>query len=162
MKPWQRLTVHRLRVGWLNNGRGTARADDAQGTPTQSQISPSIIEYEYYYQHRHLSPTVFQLFSWSTDAKAALSGRATMSNLSLNRFQHSLLYLTHPHLTTDSITLSCMRQKPHYQVEPQSRVTLVQRCVAQFSVFRKQLDFSMISSLFVCFFFFITLKPRVG
>jgi len=32
----------RLRVGWLN-GRGTARAEDAQGTPSQSHISPSIL-----------------------------------------------------------------------------------------------------------------------
>ena len=38
----------RLRVGWLNGvvGRGTARAEDAQGTPTQSHISPSILVYE--------------------------------------------------------------------------------------------------------------------
>ena len=28
------------------SGRGTARADDAQGTPTQSHISPSILVYE--------------------------------------------------------------------------------------------------------------------
>ena len=30
----------------IDSGRGTARADDAQGTPTQSQISPSILVYE--------------------------------------------------------------------------------------------------------------------
>ena len=35
----------RLRVRWLN-GRGTARAADAQGTPTQSHISLSILLYE--------------------------------------------------------------------------------------------------------------------
>ena len=32
-------------LGWLNrylSGRGSARAEDAQGTPTQSHISPSI------------------------------------------------------------------------------------------------------------------------
>jgi len=29
-------------------GRGTARAEDAQGTPTQSHISPSILVYEDY------------------------------------------------------------------------------------------------------------------
>ena len=29
-----------------NSGRGTARAEDAQGTPTQSHISPSILVYE--------------------------------------------------------------------------------------------------------------------
>ena len=36
--------VNRLRVGWLNRvcERGAARAEDAQGTPTQSLISPSI------------------------------------------------------------------------------------------------------------------------
>jgi len=28
------------------SGRGTARAEDAQGTPTQSHISPSILVYE--------------------------------------------------------------------------------------------------------------------
>jgi hypothetical protein len=27
-------------------GRGAARADDAQGTPTQSHVSPSILAYE--------------------------------------------------------------------------------------------------------------------
>jgi len=39
----------RLRVGWLNgdlSGRGTTRAEDAQGTPTQIHISPSILVYE--------------------------------------------------------------------------------------------------------------------
>ena len=39
----------RLRVGWLNGfssiGRGAARAEDAQGTPTQSHISPSVPVY---------------------------------------------------------------------------------------------------------------------
>ena len=30
----------------LKTGRGTARAEDAQGTPTQSHISPSILVYE--------------------------------------------------------------------------------------------------------------------
>ena len=40
--------VDRLRVGWLNgfSGRGAARAEDAQETPTQSHISPSILVYE--------------------------------------------------------------------------------------------------------------------
>ena len=28
------------------SGRGTTRVEDAQGTPTQSHISPSILEYE--------------------------------------------------------------------------------------------------------------------
>jgi len=41
----------RLRVGWLNglvdlSGRGTTRAEDDQGRPTQSHISPSILVYE--------------------------------------------------------------------------------------------------------------------
>jgi len=49
------LLSDRRRVGWLNGfssitstgaGRGTARAEDAQGTPTQSHISPSILVYE--------------------------------------------------------------------------------------------------------------------
>ena len=30
----------------VDSGRGAARAEDAQGTPTQSHISPSILEYE--------------------------------------------------------------------------------------------------------------------
>ena len=30
----------------LDSGRGTARAEDAQGTPTQSHISPGILVYE--------------------------------------------------------------------------------------------------------------------
>ena len=42
-----RIVYDRLRVGWLNEfGRGAARAEDAQGTPTQSHISPSILVYE--------------------------------------------------------------------------------------------------------------------
>jgi len=40
----------RLNVGWLNGfsfiWEGTTRAEDAQGTPTQSHISPSILVYE--------------------------------------------------------------------------------------------------------------------
>ena len=40
-------SLDRLRVGWLNlSGRGAARAEDAQGTPIQSHISPSILVYE--------------------------------------------------------------------------------------------------------------------
>ena len=35
-------------VGRLRVGRGTTRAEDAQGTPTQSHISPSILVYEGY------------------------------------------------------------------------------------------------------------------
>ena len=47
--PWfavqirQLLVCDRLRV---SSGRGAARAEDAQGTPTQSHISPSILVYE--------------------------------------------------------------------------------------------------------------------
>jgi len=33
-------------VGSTDSGRGTTRAEDAQGTPTHSQISPSILVYE--------------------------------------------------------------------------------------------------------------------
>ena len=49
----------RLRVGWLNGvsfitspgacaraGRSTTRAEDAQRTPTQSDVSPSILVYD--------------------------------------------------------------------------------------------------------------------
>ena len=36
----------RLRLIVLYAGRGTARAEDAQETPTQSHISPSILVYE--------------------------------------------------------------------------------------------------------------------
>ena len=43
----QFTTVDRLRVGttnsWDLSRRGTTRADDAQGTPTQSHTSPSIL-----------------------------------------------------------------------------------------------------------------------
>jgi len=34
------------RVGRLRVGRGAARAEDAQGKPTQSRISPSILVHE--------------------------------------------------------------------------------------------------------------------
>ena len=30
----------------MDSGRGTTRAEEAQGTPTQSHISPSILVYE--------------------------------------------------------------------------------------------------------------------
>jgi len=40
--------IDRLRVGWLNGLRGVTRAEDAQRTPTQSRISPSILVYEDY------------------------------------------------------------------------------------------------------------------
>ena len=40
----------RLRVGWLT-GFGAARAEYAQGTPTQSHISQSILVYEEYSGH---------------------------------------------------------------------------------------------------------------
>jgi len=36
-------------------GRGTTRANDAQGTPTQSHISPRILVYEDYRQRREAS-----------------------------------------------------------------------------------------------------------
>ena len=32
---------------WVGGGRGAARAEDAQGTPTQSHISPRTLVYEY-------------------------------------------------------------------------------------------------------------------
>ena len=35
------LNIHRA-----GSGRGAARAEDAEGTPTQSHISPSILVYE--------------------------------------------------------------------------------------------------------------------
>ena len=41
----ERMEGGRLRVGWLT-GRGAARAEDAQGTPTQSHLSSSILVYE--------------------------------------------------------------------------------------------------------------------
>ena len=51
--PWlSGKGLDRLRVGWLNgfsfSGRVTTRAEDAQGTPTQSHISPNILVYEDY------------------------------------------------------------------------------------------------------------------
>ena len=52
------VRVDRLRVGWLNGGRGTTRAEDAQGKPTQSHISPSIPVYEDYpvrFQHTKIN-----------------------------------------------------------------------------------------------------------
>ena len=43
-RPWRvlRIRVDRLRVGWLDGfsfGRGTTRAEDAQGTPRESYIT---------------------------------------------------------------------------------------------------------------------------
>jgi len=44
------------------SGRGTTRAEDAQGTPTQSHISPSILEYEEYTPlARHLGDQLVEL-----------------------------------------------------------------------------------------------------
>ena len=42
------LLMDVLREGRLISGRGTTRAEDAQGTPTQSHISPSVLVYEKY------------------------------------------------------------------------------------------------------------------
>ena len=39
--------IDRLRFGW-DSERGTARANDAQGTPTQIHVSPSMLVYEEY------------------------------------------------------------------------------------------------------------------
>jgi len=45
--PTARIPGDRLRVGWLNGfSFSTSRAEDAQGIPTQSHISPSILVYE--------------------------------------------------------------------------------------------------------------------
>ena len=35
-----------LSVGWLNSGRGNARAGGAHGTPTQIHISPNVLVHE--------------------------------------------------------------------------------------------------------------------
>ena len=40
------LIDSRLNVSWLNVGRGSMRAGDAQETPTQSHVPPSILLYE--------------------------------------------------------------------------------------------------------------------
>ena len=46
-RVWDIFQTYGLGVGdILRVGRGTARAEDAQGTPTQSHISPSILVYE--------------------------------------------------------------------------------------------------------------------
>jgi len=45
--PRQQVTIFdRLRVGRDLSGRGAVRAEDAQVTPTQSHISPSMLVYE--------------------------------------------------------------------------------------------------------------------
>ena len=46
--PWGLVQIRRL-LGSIDSGlvgRGTGRAEDAQGTPTQSNVSPSILVYE--------------------------------------------------------------------------------------------------------------------
>ena len=40
------LKDDRFRVGWLNGLGDAARVEDAQGTPTQRHISPSILVHE--------------------------------------------------------------------------------------------------------------------
>ena len=49
----------------VDSGRGTTRAEDAQGTPTQSHMSPSILENTKMTQVRrpHESPATAQRFS---------------------------------------------------------------------------------------------------
>ena len=44
--PLLRPVAHNAALIWQLDRRGTARAEDAQGTPTQSHISPSIPLYE--------------------------------------------------------------------------------------------------------------------
>jgi len=47
--------------GTIDSVRGTARAEDAQGTPTQSHISPRILVYEDYMRLRCNSLSLFGL-----------------------------------------------------------------------------------------------------
>jgi len=46
MSPVALAEVNLGRVEGIRLGRGTAGAEDAQGTPTQGHISPSILVYE--------------------------------------------------------------------------------------------------------------------
>ena len=43
---WTGRAPRRVEVDRLRVGRGAARAEDAEGTPTQSHVSPSILVYE--------------------------------------------------------------------------------------------------------------------
>jgi hypothetical protein len=45
-----------------SSGRGTARAKNAQGTPAQSRISPSILVYEEHreFSSRRISPSILE------------------------------------------------------------------------------------------------------
>ena len=46
LKPWTRSSTAVIDSGRDLSRRGTTRAEDAQGTPTQSHISPSILVYD--------------------------------------------------------------------------------------------------------------------
>jgi len=62
-----RLPIHVNRVtAQVMIGRGTTRAEDAQGTPTQSHISPSILVYEENGGHNFKGFTAFCLKNGSS------------------------------------------------------------------------------------------------
>jgi hypothetical protein len=54
--PCGRARLSRAWYPSTPSGRGTTRAQDAQGTPTQSQISPSVLVYENYCDPRFEFP----------------------------------------------------------------------------------------------------------
>ena len=45
-RKWTQFRVWIREYGDVDPGRGTTRAEDARGTPTQSHVSPSILVYE--------------------------------------------------------------------------------------------------------------------
>ena len=73
------------------HGRGTTRAEDAQGTPTQSHISPSIQVYE--------------------DYLAAFGGRQTSFRISTSRFRGGLVVKAHRLLYHSALGLRVMKKK---------------------------------------------------
>ena len=66
-------------------GRGTTRAEDAQGTPNQSHMSPSILVYEVQLLTTHRSPLTGSKLpemltpSWSSTDRGVLNLRLTTS-----------------------------------------------------------------------------------
>jgi len=76
-----------MEMTWvIDSGRGAARAEDAQGTPTQSHISPSILVYE---ENNQIS-NCFETTARASWRSAPPSGTRLRALFSYDRLRASL------------------------------------------------------------------------
>jgi len=85
---------------WDLSGRGTARAEDAQGTPTQSHISPSILVYEDIPGYTSVRRTF-----------ARRAARRRQQGSDLKRFRGGLAFKAHRLLYHSTLGLGVIKKK---------------------------------------------------